>query len=753
MPIDTATGGPLTLQADGRQVPSVRFSGPAAVQDWVRRTIDRDSARSFKRARVNGLVDGNPPYNAAKLKQAGRAGDCNVNWGIAASYLESGVGAFYDLDSEAPGVFTVRTAFGTEEQREVWSADISECCNRVIQTHFNKWDYNLQKSLAQMVLHGTGPLFFEDAYSVFPKAFLAGDLKVPEMTEADTEEWEVCLIQSVYYPVQLYRFIENPDAAAQVGWNVEFTRKVIARAMGYEQNRGIQWDWEFWQQELKNNSLLYMDDDNKVCTLAHVLWQEFDGSITHAIVERDTYTGADVQYLFLRRGRYQNWQQVIHPMYFDRGTGGYHHSVNGLGQKMYAAMEYTNRLICNLCDKAFAPTILFSPTSAEQSQKFGLVYGGDYAVMPRGFEMKQSAVVGAMENGLEMHQLISEVMQTNLSNFRTPGGGPQKSGNPVTKFEKQMQAFIQSALSKTQFNRHYNQADSLIREIYRRLTNLNTPDPIAKEFQGWLKEKGVPKEAWQRTAFVGQTRVVGQGSAFMRKQAIDSLFPVAGALPEEGRNHLLDDKIAAEAGQSAISRYNPKKKTPQPTDQQAEALLWVAAMKTGVAPVVTSSQNPLTYAATFLKAGIDALNSVRQGGNPMEVLQFLEMVGPAVVSQLSRFAQDPTRRSAYEKLLEQWKALAKNTDQLKKLVQQQQEKAKQQQAKTQAAMTDAQIKTAKAQNDIALKNLKTRAQLQQSAERHRLKLTQDTQAMALKDATTAADIHRNNLRTLNTDTD
>lgn len=733
-----SSGSLLTLEQDGA-VPECRMTDARATQNFVRRMIDNDVKRSYKRSRVNGLVDGNPPYKQSKLREAGRAEACNVNWGTGRSYLESGQGAFYDLATEAPSMITFRTAFGTPEQREQWSNLAAKEADRVLATE-DDWDYDEQISQFDMVLHGCGPMFFEGPFNVLPRAVQSGDLKVPEFTRSTTKRWEVCMLQVSYNPAELYAFIKDEGAAKTLGWRPSYVKRVIANAMDIKQQAGIQYEWEYFQQELKNNSLSYYDD-SKVCQLAFVFWKEFDGRITQAIVERNTSDGLETQYLFISPNKYESFEECVHPMYFDHGNGGYHHSVTGLGVKMYSAMEYQNRLYCNLCDKAFAPKILFRPTTTEATQKFSLAHMGDYAVMPRGFETQQGAVAGLMDDGLAMMGQLNQVMQNVLSSYRSPALSP-KQGNPVTKFEKQLEAAMQSALSKTQFNRYYKQRDALISEIWRRLTLKDTTDERAKLFQKRCKDQGIDPKALTDIEYVGATRVVGQGSAFMRKQAIDALFPMAGSLPEDGRDNLLADKIAAEAGQAAVARYYPKRDANDKTssDQQAEALLWVSAMKTGIPPVVTSTQNPLTYAATFLKAATDSLKSLQAGADMMEVYQFLNIAGPAIVQQLQRFQNDPTRKPVFDQMLEQWQQLAKITDQLKNKIQQDQAAKNGQQQATQTALTDEQIKSQKAQNDIQLKSVKTAAQLKQSDEKHQQKMEQGRQNLVLADAKTATEI-------------
>lgn len=728
-----------TLNVD-LTVPFTRMKDAQTVQDFFRRCIDDDEKRSRKRALVNGLVDGNPPYRRQDLLKANRADACNVNWNISRSYLESATGAFYDLYSQAPGFLSIATKYGkSDQERDTSSRIMSEEADYMISLD-RVWDYQMQQSIWNMVLHGCGPMLFEDCYKILPRAFACGDLKVPDFTYSDTYYWEVGGVQVVYYPPELYSFIEDEQAARQMGWDIEYTKSVIAHAMDIRRTAGIQYEWEQYQSELKNNSLAYYDN-SKICRLVHVFYKEFDGRITQAIVERDSVSGPRCEFLFRSIGRYSNFNELVHPMYFDRGNGGYHHSVTGLGVKMYSAMEYQNRLLCNLVDKTFSPKTLFKPTTAEASTRFQLAHHGDYGLLPPGYEAVQNPISGLLTESLTMNQQISEILQSNLSSYRQQIP-MQESGNPPTKFQKQLEASQQSSLSQTTFNRYYKQLDALYTEIARRLCNLNSTDERAKEFQERCMKRGVPEECFGRIEKVEAVRVIGQGSTFMRKQAVDAMMPIIGSLPEDGRQNWLNDKIAAEAGMHAVSRYNPQGETQKlASDQQAEALQWVAAMKVGVAPVVTSSQSATVYASTFLGAAVQAIQSVQQGGDPLEVLKFVGIAGPAIAAHLARFKDDPTRKTAYDAMEQQFQQLARVTDQLKQQMAQQQKKGVQQQVKTNQAMSDEQIKTMQAQADIRRRNAKTQQQLQITAAKTR-------QQMALNDATAASEIHRKSLMSL-----
>jgi hypothetical protein len=728
-------GGLETISREG-QVPETRMKKADAVVSFCRRMWDNDQRRSFKRALVKGLVDGNRPYKPHLLMAAGRADACNANWGTARTYMESGTGAFYDLASEAPGIVGIRTLHGDPDHIEDYCRIMSAEADKVFRNDEDDWDFEMQQSQNEMVLHGRGPFMFEDPFQVFPRSLHDGDLKVPERTPATTKRWEVFVADVDYYPPDLYNFIKDEKSAALVGWDVEFTKKVISNAMDVRQPDSRQYDWEFFAQELKNNSLSYYDD-SKVCHLEFVFWKEFDGRITQTIVERESTSESQPKYLFIHVGRYEKFNQCIHPMYYDRGNGGYHHSVTGLGTKLYSPMEYENRLMCNLMDKAFAPKMLFKPTSSEATQRMQLAVHGDYAVLPAGWEAQQAPIQGFLTDGLAMYRTSSELMQSNLSSYRQ--APMQKDGNPETKYAKQMEASQASALSRTTINRYYAQLDVLYKEMVRRLCNINSPDDKAKAYQRACMEQGVPKECFGRIESVKAVRVIGEGSPFMRKQSVEELQPIVGRLPEEGAMAWTNDYIAAHCGQAAVQRYNPSQKRQRlPDEQHKEAMLQVASMRVGVPPTITSSQNALTFAGVFLTSCVQAIQSVQQGGPLPDVVKFLELAAPATIAQLRRIMNDPLRKPVVQEMLKQWKKMSKIADELKKKLAEQQQQAKQQQQAAEQQQSDQSLRAAKVAGDLVLKKQKQDASMKLKAQAHK-------QNLALNDARAASEIHRNNL--------
>lgn len=776
-----------SLNESGRP-PESRIQDPEQVRALVLLWLQNDRVgRSPKRALVDGLLQGNPPYRRSDLINAGRGDVTNVNWRTAEAYEEAAKGAFYDVFSEAPSFAAVEldaaTPYeGLEPDKIVeWGNIVSEEFHYLLRSD-RSWDSVMQNSIRDMVRFGAGPLVFQDKTDWRNRNVPFSCLQVPDDASSDVNQWEVASIRIDYLPHQLYDFIRNPDAASEVGWNVEATRKAIINAAPDVQGNGTTLTWEWVQQQLKQNSYTW-SARSRVIQAVHFFAKEFpregepEGRISHAIIllnvtANGPASDSSSSFLYKRERCFNSWQECVHPMYYSQGEGGKHYGVTGQGVKMYGAMEAENRLMCNMVDRAFAPKIMFKPTTASGKQRMLPQRLGDYAILPEGYDMQQVAISSLVEEGMVTRREISNIVSANLSSYRQNLESP-KTGNPITRGEAEIRAADQARLGKTQLNRYYEQLDWLYEEKYRRACNrsLSKQDPggaAALEFQEKCKARGVPAEALLHYCEVRAMRVVGQGSQYLRQQTLDFFLGIGGTLPEEGRENVVKDAIAARAGQYMVARYYPQREAGQlASDQLAFATSQVADMKIGVPAIVTSSQNPMVYAQTFLQAAGQALKSMEQSTpqtlvqQGSQVLAFLKLAGPAIASHLQRFANDPTRQAAHKSLEQQFKQVAQAADQLSKRVQQaaqkQQEAARRQQQEQMEAGEEA-LAVARGQDpDLVvglagverkgrIDALKADSQARLKAGKQQvdlgLKTTAAAQDMTLKDALAAAEILR-----------
>lgn len=735
------------ISEDG--VPESRLNDAASVQSMVKSMIRADDRRSKVRAKVKGLVDGNAPYSSHELTRTGQSFRTNVNFREGESFLNMGMSAFFDVFAEVPTYATVRIKHGDSNDSEKYSRIITEEFDR-LQKKDGSFDYMMQLSQHEMVLYGTGPMVFEDNTDWRCKPMKSADMLVPEGTKSNTEDWEMCVVRSQYRAHELYKFIRNEKAAGKAGWTVAAAKKAIMSA--YPDTLSSNHTWEKAQQELRNNDLSYSSKCD-VVQVAHVFYREFptdenpEGAISHCIIDE---RGENKEFLFRKVNRFASWSEVVHPMYYDKGDGQ-HHSVKGMGVKMFSALELKNRLKCSLVDAAMARTAIhLQPNTPNDLNRMNVIQMGPYSVIPSGYNVTQTNSAGVLDAPLAVERELEGLMQANLSQYRQR---LEKQGNPRTATEIEALMAQQSVLGKTQLNRYYAQLDVLFAERYRRAINPNLTKDMAgaaeaMDFQKRCVERGCPKECFDKIEFVQSTRTAGRGSAMERRAISNALMNVIGMLPEGGRKKVIEDHVASLAGYHSLGRYYPMPEEDVDTqEQQQEAARENALFKTGAVIPIAGGDNHAVHAEVHLQAAGEAVQAAQQGaGDLAEIAAYTQQIIDHVIGHLQEMEQDPTRKELVDIYAAQLKEIEKVADQMMEAVAQQQEQAMAQQQEQQAAMAEMQqlqgggdikdqIAMMKAERDEARRDMKIQNDLQR-------KTAKTEQDMALKDAKTAQQMQR-----------
>lgn len=725
----------LKLPTDpGAQVS--RITSASKLRQCVQAMVDANQKRNGRNALLEGLVDGNPPYDASKLAAAGQKGRANFNTGEAEAFLEAAISAYYDVESEVDSLAVVRCDVDDQRAFE-WGRIVSEEFDRLLKSD-SSWDYHTQLRIREMVMFGCGPMVFLDEWTWKPTARANKTVYVPKKTPSDVNQWDRVAFVYDYTVDELYRYVQNEDAATRAGWDVAAVKEVIktaAQESGATYGSG---DWQALQEEIRANDFA-VGEQVKVVKVAQVLFRELNGKITEAWL---AMSDDKDRFLFKRVGRYDRWTQVVVPFYYSRGTGR-HHEVRGLGQKQFNPLITMMRMTNGTVDSAFARMkILFKPTGSGKAS-MEIVNLGPYGIMPGGFDFVNTNVGGVLDAPIAVSQELERKLQSNLAQYRTQPIGRNK-GNPPTATQIQADLSKESALGKTQLTRYYTSLDTLYDEVFKRVIN----PKLGKEHDCWAdvsafrkrcSDRGVGMDVLKKCS-AKANRAIGQGSQWLRTNALEGILPIASSLPEQGRKALLDDFIAAKAGQEKVSRYNPR--VEQPTNEDAWAAMENTILQLGGQAIVTEEQDDFVHLRIHMPFLGQAVASLSEGANPDGVLRALEAGGVHVMQHLDRLGPDLIRSQEAKMYLAQVKQLSGIADKLRAQMEadvqakiQAEQQAQQAQA-VQSGMDPAvQLDWAKAQHDMALKEYKAKGQM-------RLKEAKTSQDMAIKDATTAAGVMR-----------
>lgn len=753
----------LGLDEKGK-APKLRVSSVDSARSIYKAIKDSDQGSSKNRALVDAMFNGAPPFNAQDLVEMGQGERTNLDFGEAASLKEQALSGYYDLTSSVDVLARISIDYGSPEQRVEWERILAEEFHHTLK-EWQEFEFNHQILADQFVSHGVGVCYFEDEVDWRWRVAGLSEFRIPRGTRASEWEIEVATVDREYQAHQLYKYIEDPDVAKDLGWNVKMVKQALLRACR-ESTYQEAGEWEKLEVELKNNDLLYGNSRGKKVHVVHMWVREFGGTVSHLLFLKDPI-GADEgakeeDFLFKRPNRFAAPTNCFVTFCYGVGNGTYH-GVRGLGYKVYPHIQLLNRLRCGMVDGALLSSALIVQPGDQGSralEDLTLSYYGPYALFPPGLKIVDKAIPDYNRNVMPVLNDLTMNMQNRTIGYQSRAVTPD--GQSRTAYEVRAQLQQEAVLGAAAINLFYHPWKRLLREVYRRLVGRDyaANEPGGREAVDFKKRcmaRGVPEEAIHRFTAVEPVRAIGYGSPGMRSAAIDETMQIFGSLDEMGRINLLRDRIAARFGQEVVDRYLPSPSTTlrTPIDDKI-ALLENATMSAGTALPVSSGENHFIHASRHLSA-LDGMDQAMSQGaaNPQAVLAGYQTMLPHLGEHLNLLSPDVARQDQIGLMRQRFQQLGAGAQRLAdELAAAQEQQAKAQEAEQarmieaeqariaqmEQQLADAQMLSPKAQADLA----ERRAKLQMQIEKHQVdmatKQAKTMQELSLKDAKTAADI-------------
>lgn len=653
--------------------PRHRLQDAAAAQDLVQRLLTANRERARFNAKIQGMLDGNPPFSAVTLRNAGQAYRCNVNFLEGKASLDAALTPYYDLFSAAKYYAEVKTDFGDDEQEsDRWSRVITEEFDQMLRS-YDQFDFNMVGMMHDRTAYGKGYLMWPDKKGWWFQHIPHHKVLVPDAAKASLSELEVLVVRESYQVHRLWAYIKDKEQAEKAGWNVQAVVNAIANAMpdDVSANTNDSSAYEYIQSFMKDKDIC---EGVRLSTVqaAHVFVREFDGKVSHLIVMENLTQYQDrnkiePEYMFEDYACYDKFSHALAAFFFATLDGSWN-GASALGRDIFSPMEIKNRLKCAAIDNSFLRSgITLQANDPEALTKTSLVQFGALNILPPGFSVQQATILGDVEGLLGMDNAIDAMLSSNTGVYKGRLEKPQ--GNPRTAEEVRLQYQNSATLGNSAVNRFYQELDWFYTEIYRRITmedhkTTGEENEAVDKFYKECERRGVPIQAIKKVKYVRAFRNMGNGSLYMRQQAVLQTMQLVPMMTEGGRAAWLDEAISVTAGQDAADRWNPKRER-KPTNQEWDAMIENGILKEGAPVVITPTQNNLIHAQIHIQAAAQAAASLKDGGDPMQVLGFLEMVGPHAGQHLQALSQDKMRKDEFKMLEKQWKDIARLTDQLR----------------------------------------------------------------------------------------
>jgi hypothetical protein len=701
----------------GEKPPATRIDSAGSARSMLYTLQDDDQIASYRRSQIQGIIDGNPPYNDQQLRELGQADRINVNWGHANAKVEAAVIPYFDILTSVGNYATIKTAHGKDMgKREEWSRIISEEFHKLLDATNPGFLANHQVCHKQLVIHGQGCMYWPDGRDFRAKAIEPWNLVVPKGTGVDQDNWEFCYILDDMYCEELYRYIQNEEAAKRGGWNVEQCQEAIMDARVDQQDQRRPWEW--YQRELRNNGLYYSYAKSKIIKVAHMFIREYDGRVSHYIFDRLNST----EFLCEMPSRYSKFSNAF--TVFLNGVGnGYYHGVRGLGQQLYKWAEAMNRINNSLAEGIIVDSaIMIQPNTAKDAEQVKTVQIGPWRVLPAGLNFVQTGTTSKLAPAMQVAQFFQGQESDETGSYLPSVAGGRKKGNKEVEAEigeKGRLTNVRAEIYLQALDLHYG-------EVYRRASNPNLLEEDhgghrALAFQQACLNRGVPQSALLDIESVKATRSIGQGSSAARIQAMKMIQEYLPQLPESNRKRVINANIAAIAGQRGVESYGIPEETKPEGNDLSIASLENNAFAVGGQVLIDPDQNHYVHLTVHLQFAGGVIEKVQgQQQDPRQASQTLQAEIPHILTHLKFLQEDPTRKEQFEAMNEQTSELMKIADQLYAMAEQmaeqeaaqQQEQAPQQDPKMLVAQNKIMLDRAKFQNDAQLKQAKVQHQLE-----------------------------------------
>jgi hypothetical protein len=650
------------FEKDGVTPAKPRLKSLSAALGLYHTCLSDDSENSRKRAKVDGMLDGKPPYDQSKLRAAGQGGRCNLNFGEGQRHIDAAVAGYVDLATSTEFLVDTHAKRGESAGSDVGEKEANAIRNEELTTlirDWPEWGSRFLSLVTEYLKHGVGSAYYDNHYDWRPQVTGLKDFKFPRNTRSNEEAMDICFARRDYSVAELFKFISNEGAAKTQGWDVEAVRNSICTACRSSKS-DKSYDWEHFQQLLKNGDTNAAMETKSV-RLVHTWVKETNGEVSHYLWEErhsklaaktgdksHKFQGQNDKFLFKKEFAHKRSEQAFTIFTYGVGNNGTYHSVRGYGHRIFPLVQYLNRLQCQAADAAaISGGILVQPNSMEDLRDMAIQFYGPWNVLRPNVEVVDRKINADLTRNMipVVQDIRSQLEDTSdfYSTSRASKGSPYRN-------TLQVRAELESAtrLSAANLALFYSSFDRLLREMVRRIVNSPSTDQAVKTFLERCRERGL-SDAQIKNIDHTRTkaaRAIGAGNPAARIAVLDQLNQERPFMDEVGNRNLTFDRVAARIGHESAVRYVQKDEQPRGSTAQTDAVLENALIKLGQSVPVLPAQlhgNHLELHLPVARQYIDAVVSGQM--DPRESLNILQAIGVHVQGHAQPLTADPNQQN------------------------------------------------------------------------------------------------------------
>ena len=678
-----------------------------------------DEKSAVNRSRIDSMFDGVAPYSQSQLASSGQGLKTNLNFGEAQRLLDISLSAYVDLYSSLEKLVEVKAATGERSEQGPKEDIVAEELTNL----FRRWPEfhsSYLRLCTQFIKHGVGIAYFDSPEDWKFRVGGFADILIPRQSTASENGIDIAVGRRQYQLHELYHFIKNEKAAKAVGWNVEEVKRVMmenVKTSGRSYTSGNNYsDYESLQAEIKNNDL-YTGIQNPTVDVLHYWVREIDGSVSHYI----SAESSPKDFLYKKVSRYDTPEQAYIFFTYGVGSNGTYHSIRGLGQRIFAHIQTSNRLRCQQIDGAMlASAVMIQPENQRSLDELSFTFYGAYAVMSPNVKIVEKAIPNL---GTAVQPALQDLtQQLNLNTDTMSPYGPNQTSPYKNKMQVVADMDVATRISGSTLNLFYSSWTRLMREMVRRIVQVKRPDAAIKDFFDRCEKRGVEKEFIKKLD-VAQTKAVrsiGNGSQANRLVSLRELQGISGQFDDIGRRNLTRDIVSTRVGHDLADRYVPAQEDDRKTVDTKIAYLENQQLQQGQQVPVVSSEMHGQHLQLHVPLLQQFMQSINEGqADPQQVLPALQALYQHISETAQYAAGDPALQAVVsnaKQILQYAEEAINNTMKALEKIQREQQQISQEgggqpqasevDMKLQKAQVDMQITQQKAELEMAIKQKK-----------------------------------------------
>jgi hypothetical protein len=652
--------GLQTVKESGRAVPR-RITSAAAARTIYKDFQDDDNKDAYRRSVIQGMIDGNQPYDPEVMKEQGLAQMVNVNFLSMRANLDARASAAHEIFAEVPTLVELRPKVDDGKDPNLWnhcSIIAEEFTNTV--RDWKKFLPYMDQVFRESDAYGLGVCLFQDEYDWHFKSFRRGSLLFDSEASVDVSENDVYLLRDSMSAVDLLERIEGPGAEDS-GWNINFCRKLlvdifIKGSSSYDEKYRVS-TWESLQQMKRNNDAGYQSKQFSRIPFVHVLSRESaSGKITHQMMAEKTLEKD--AFMFERADRFDSMDAVLWWLPFNYADG-YARSIRGVASYMAMHDDLSNRFLCRVFDAGFlSSSILLQPATQTDLGRLDFLRIGPYTVLPPELKTIQSTFQPQIAPLIQLREVSENVLKNNTGMYRQHAETFSKASQPKTARQVMEESSKEARYEKAAVAHRYDHLDILYRRMLSRMLELvkltgegYKGKEEADDFVKRCVARGVPRKlvtSWEDKLHMHATRALGLGSPAVRHDLTNQLLQARGLMDEQGQINAFRDWLAARVSYLNVDRYRPMvNRNDIPSNEHSIAALENNDMSEGVAVVVGSDQLHFIHVNSHLGGVVIPTAEAAEAGeyqDPMAVAQRLSVAIQHVSGHLEYLSQDEERK-------------------------------------------------------------------------------------------------------------